>query len=294
VGLVAGIYRPAAQALIADIVEPADRARAYGLQYWALNAGFSGAALLAGVVVAAGGFGLFFVLDAATCLAFGGIVLVGIREPRHVREASLAEAGGDGGWGVPLRDPLLLWLCGLTLASGAIYFQGYTTLPLAMRDDGLGAGAYGAAIAVNGIAIIIIQPLILRRVQALDRGLVLAASSVLVGAGFGALALVSSRAGYALAVLVWTIGEILATAVLPALVASLAPAHLRGRYLGLWGASFGGSFVFAPSLGTAIYANAGPNVLWAGCALLGCLLAFGYLALERAGEGRVAQPAAAT
>ncbi len=207
VGIVGGIYRPAAQALIADVVEPEDQTRAYGLQYWALNAGFSGAALLAGAVVAAGGFGLFFVLDAATCLAFGVIVLVGIREPSHVREASRAAAGGDGGWSVPLHDPLLLYLCGMTLASGAIYFQGYTTLPLAMKDDGLGAGAYGTAIAVNGIAIILIQPFVLRRVQSFDRGLVLACSSLLVGIGFGATALADSLVGYMLTVLVWTVGR---------------------------------------------------------------------------------------
>jgi MFS family permease len=178
--------------------------------------------------------------------------------------------------------------------SGAIYFQGYTTLPLAMKDDGLDAGAYGTAIAVNGIAIIVIQPLVLRRVQSLDRGLVLASSSLLVGIGFGATALADSLVGYALTVLVWTVGEILATAVTPALVASLAPAHLRGRYMGLFGTAFGGSFVFAPTLGTAIYSNLGGTALWVGCALVGCVLALGFLALERAGEGRVADsPAAA-
>ncbi len=46
-GLVVDIYRPASQALLADVVSPQDRPRAYGLLFWAINLGFS-VAMVAG------------------------------------------------------------------------------------------------------------------------------------------------------------------------------------------------------------------------------------------------------
>src|SRR5205814_422895 len=46
--LVQDMYRPAVYAVVADVVPPQDRARAYGLNYWAINLGFSIAPALAG------------------------------------------------------------------------------------------------------------------------------------------------------------------------------------------------------------------------------------------------------
>jgi MFS family permease len=44
VGIVGDIYRPAAQATLADVVAVEDRRRASGLVFWAINLGFSVAA----------------------------------------------------------------------------------------------------------------------------------------------------------------------------------------------------------------------------------------------------------
>ncbi|HEX7601564.1 MAG TPA: MFS transporter, partial [Polyangiaceae bacterium] len=47
-GFTADAYRPASQALVADIVPPEHRMKAFGLQYWAINLGFSFAAVVGG------------------------------------------------------------------------------------------------------------------------------------------------------------------------------------------------------------------------------------------------------
>src|SRR4051812_43766837 len=59
-GFCSDLFRPAQQATIADIVAPADRTRAYGYLYWAVNLGFSGAAMIAGFM-AQRSFTLLFV-----------------------------------------------------------------------------------------------------------------------------------------------------------------------------------------------------------------------------------------
>ena len=48
-------------------------------------------------------------------------------------------------------------------------------------------------------------------------------------------------------------------------MADLAPAHLRGRYNGVFGTSFGAAALIAPILGTITLQHLGEGWLWWGC-----------------------------
>jgi len=67
--------------MVADLVPPRERPRAYGLIFWAVNLGFSIAMVLGGVLAQRGFIWLFWA-DALTCLAFALIVLRAIPETR--------------------------------------------------------------------------------------------------------------------------------------------------------------------------------------------------------------------
>ena len=91
-----------------------------------------------------------------------------------------------------------------------------------------------------------------------------------------------------LAVSVWTIGEILGAGQLGALVAAIAPVHLRGRYMGVFGASFGISSFLAPSLGTQTLERFGEPTLWTGCLVGSVLSGVGLLLVANAAGRRTA------
>src|SRR3954451_21126241 len=80
-GLLGEMYRPAVSAAIADVVPSPDRARAYGILYWAVNIGFAVGSALGGAMSRYGWY-LLFVGDAATTLAYAGIVWLRIPETR--------------------------------------------------------------------------------------------------------------------------------------------------------------------------------------------------------------------
>jgi dipeptide/tripeptide permease len=124
-----------------------------------------------------------------------------------------------------------------------------------------------------------VQPLLLRRLGQIARPVVLAGGSILLGAGFGAMGLTAAALAYALPLLVWTLGEILVSAVGPAVIADLAPPHLRGRYQGLFGLAFGIAFTAGPAGGALLLSAAGPRTLWSAVAAAYALAAAGYLAL---------------
>ncbi|NHC46532.1 MFS transporter [Motilibacter sp. K478] len=276
VGVCADLHRPAASALVADLVAPPDRALAYSLLFWAINLGFSIAGVLAGWL-ATRGYALVFALDAATCAVFALVVWRGV--PADRPGPGTGGAPGAGGYGTALRDPLLVALCALTLLQSTVYMQGYVTLPLAMIEDGLSPRAYGTVIALNGVGIVVLQPLLLRWLARQDRLLVLGGASVVIGVGIGATALADSGAGYAATVLVWTVGEIGTGGAGLAIISELAPTAARGRYQGLFGTMFGAAALTAPLVGTAVFTGLGEPALWGGCLVTGVLVGAGMLAL---------------
>src|SRR3954462_6260107 len=83
-GVTIDMYRPAASALVADLVGPADRARAYGLLFWAINLGFA-VAMVAGATLSRAGFTWLFWADAGTCAVFALLVWRAVPETRPGR-----------------------------------------------------------------------------------------------------------------------------------------------------------------------------------------------------------------
>jgi MFS family permease len=289
-GITADLYRPANSALVADLVRPEDRARAFGLLFWAVNIGFAIAAT-AGGYLAGAGYGLLFAVDAATCAAFAGLIWFGIR--RDTRPAVARRAGPPVGYRSALRDRILVALLGLTLLYATLYDQAYITLPLAIRDAGLPTSTYGAVIAVNGIVIVALQPFASAWLSRFQPAAVLAVSGLVVGLGFGATGLADGPVAFGATVALWTLGEIGMAGLIPALAAELAPPEARGRYQGLFTLSWGASALVAPVVGTAVYAGLAPAVLWTGCLTAGILLAVGHLVLGQAVRRRTALASAA-
>jgi MFS family permease len=274
-GLTIDLYRPAAQALVADLVGPADRTRAYGLLFWAINLGFAVAMVLGGTLSRAG-FSWLFWVDAVTCAVFAVLVWRAVPETRVRR--------GDrepGGFADVLRDRVAVASVLIVFGYAFVYLQAYSTLPLAMRHAGLPPQAYGLAMAVNGIGIVVIQPLTVAWLARRDASRVLAAGMGVVGLGFGLTAFAGSTPVFAATVLVWTVGEVLFAAVSSAIMADLAPAHLRGRYGGLYGTAFSVAALLGP-LGGSWLLGIGTWLPWVTSAVLCALSGAGALALAPA------------
>lgn len=276
-GLCLDLFRPAVQAAVADLVPDADRARAFALQFWAINLGFSIATPLGGFL-ASRGYWLLFVLDALASAGFAVLVLRGVPETRPV-----APAGGAGRLREVLSDRLMLGLVASVIASAVVYLQAFSTLPLVFARDDLGPGSYGAALALNGVLIVLLQPLLLGLLGRRSRAPLLLTAMLLQGAGFGLTAFADDLRGHLLAITVWTLGEILQAGQLGALVASIAPPHLRGRYMGVFGLSFGTAAFLGPLVGTQVLERLGENSLWSG--------AFGLCLAAGVGLVRVSQAA---
>ncbi|MFJ9130959.1 MDR family MFS transporter [Streptomyces sp. NPDC102340] len=280
-GLASNASRPAIQAMMADIVRPEDRVRAFSLNYWAINLGFAVSSVYAGFLVAQS-YTLGFLVEAAMTLACACVVFVKVKESRPTKTVVPgAPSSPVVTMGTVLRDGRFMLMVGLSFLVAVVFTQSSVGLPIVMGENGLTSSDVGLVAGVNGVVIVALQIPLTRYIERRDPGRLLTVSSLLIGYGFALTALAGSLAAYALTVVVWTLGEMINAPTQSGLVARLSPAEGRGRYQGVYTMSWSAAALVAPPAGGWVIDTAGAGWLWAGCAALGTVTAIGYWALMR-------------
>ncbi|GAA2623079.1 MFS transporter [Streptomyces axinellae] len=315
VGMATNGSRPAVQAMMADIVRPEDRVRAFSLNYWAINLGFAVSSTSAGLI-AQYSYHLLFFGEAAMVLVTALLTFWKLSESRP--EAGAGAGGGIEGedghgpgdragprtaeespaavslWTVA-RDTRFMIVVALNLLLASLIQQAFVSLPIAMGQQGLTSTDFGTVIALNGVLIVLLQLPLTRFIEHRDPARLLVVSALLTGYGFGLNAFAHSAAFYALAVVVWTLGEMVNSPTQMGLVVSLSPTHGRGRYQGMYSMSWSVASLGAPLAGGFVIDRFGAATLWAASAVVGTLAALGYgLLLRYLPEEPAAVPPTAT
>lgn len=288
-GLSFELYEPASQALVADLVEGDDgRVAAYGM----LAAGLAAAGVLAGVLATAVGgadLRLLFVADAASCLACAALVRAGLpaavavlggsSDPAAVDRvdagrSSVRRASGADVPRSPWRDPLLLGLLASGTGFAILYLQLDVLLPLTLAARGMEPAGAGLVFALSALVVVIGQPLLRRGpLSRLRPGPAMALGFALLGTGLAGTGWAAGPAGLAAAAVVWSVGDLVLLGRAPALVAALAPAASRARYLSAHGVSWGIAAMVGPVLGTQLLARIGVTATWTALGAGGLALA---------------------
>lgn len=300
--MIGEMYRPATQAMSADLVEPSRRPAAYALLYVAVNLGFAIAPVIGGLLASASFRWLCWV-DALTNGAYAVLLAAMVRETRPGAAADPAAdpAAGGGepphehvGLGAALRaisrDGTMLAFCAGIVLVGLSFMQIASTFPLYLGQLGIGAKQYGRIIAVNGLMITLLQLPFAALVSRWRRDLVMIASGVVLGVGFFLNAFARTPWQFTAVVVVWTLGEMLNAVFAPTIVSELAPPSMRGRYMGVFTMCFSSAAMFGAPLGGLVLARGGGLALWSAVLLLGLgAAAFSALAApgirRRTGKG---------
>lgn len=295
VGMASNGSRPAVAAMMADIVAPEDRVRAFALNYWALNMGFAISSTLAGLL-AQYGYLLLFLGESVLVLACAVVVFVKLPESRPQEGAAESSTTEETGRRVSmmsvLRDGRFMSVVGLNLLLALLFQQAYVSLPVTMGQAGFSSSDFGLVIATNGVLIVLLQIPVTRFIEHRSPAALLIGSALLTGYGFGLTAFAGSVALFAVSVAVWTLGEIINSPTQMGLVVRLSPTHGRGRYQGMYSLSWSVASLAAPLLGGAVIDRYGPATLWSASAVVGTVAALGYgLLLRRMNAEERAQTA---
>ncbi len=275
--LVAEMHRPAASALIADLVPSEQRVTAFALFRLAINVGWA-CGLALGGLLADRSFDYLFIGDAATSAAFGVISLIAL--PHGMRTSRHEERHLHGATRTILADRGFLLFLGSVLIGATIYMQNVSTFPLHVQAAGFSTSVYGTLQALNGVIVVLLELPITSWTGRRSRTHMIALGTVLIGLAFASLIVARSIPALAAMVLIWTLGEIIASPVSSAFVADRSPEHTRGRYQASLGVMFALGAVVGPTIGTLTY-EFSPDVLWIGCGVAGMLAAALALAAGR-------------
>ncbi len=280
IGLGLGPSFPASTALLSSLAEgPSAQARAFGLQFTALNAAIGLGGLTAATVIAVdrpATFQVLYVANAVSCLAYALILPTGPRRPPVDRSAP---AEDPPSYREVLADPVFRRVC---LVSLLFALTGYAAL-----DGGLPAYArvvgdveprvIALLFVVNTAVIVLGQQLVVRLLRGRRRSRALAGAAGLWAVSWALLLLlpVIPDGGRTAVVLafggVFGLGETLMAPCLGPLVNALATDRLRGRYNATSGASFSVAFVVSPAIAAGLIAS-GLGVAWVLLLVSGCAL----------------------
>jgi MFS family permease len=271
-GFIADLYRPAASAMIGDLLPSSDRASGFAGLRMAVNLGWASGTALGGVL-ADWNWRLLFLGDGLTTLAYGALVYFTIPETRPALVPSPVpppvSEGTDGrpvfgrGPTNPLRDGVFLATTFTGLLFTLIFCCNLSVLPLTVTQSaGYPAVVFGLLAAVNGILIAFLEISITARLRAFRRLRLSALGCFLVASGFGMIGLVMHWGWFLVAVVVFTVGEILSSPQQMAFIADWAPPEARGRYLSLYQATWSVGFAVNPAIALPLHAALGERAFW--------------------------------
>jgi MFS family permease len=283
-GFVADLYRPAASAIVSDLLGSHERATGYAALRMAVNLGFALGMALGGLI-ADWWWRLLFIGDGLTTLGYGLVVLFLIPETRPPEtEADVRKPASDPGAESPWRDGVFLTICLGSVIFSMIFFSDMTVLPLTVTGAGYPAVVYGLLVGLNGLLIALFEISIVEALKARRRLRVAALGAVLTGLGFGITGLLLHWSWFLLAIVLATAGEILASPQQMAFVADWAPPRARGRYLGLYQATWSLSLGVNPTLLLPLHAALGEAAFWALAGSLAIPLVAILLVLDRTAD----------
>jgi predicted MFS family arabinose efflux permease len=288
VGAGNGSFWPSQSTLLAGLAPEARRHAAYALQRVSRNLGIGLGGLTGGLIATTSdptSFTILFLIDAATFLGFIA-VLPFVPDP----ELPPADEGArPGRYRDVLRDRLLLGIVALNVAFVSAGYAQMELLPAFAKNEAhVSERGIGVIFLVNTLVIVFAQLPIARALEGRRRMPALALMTVLwatawmiVLVGGVTLEAIAAASVFAVAGLVFGLGECFQGPTQGALVADLAPPRLRGRYMALSTISWEIGFVIGPAIGGFVL-DREPLALWP-LAAGACLLAgLGALALERA------------
>ncbi len=276
-GLGLGPSFPATNALLSGLVtDPGQTARAFGVQFTALNASIGlGGLAAAGIVDVArpATFSVLYIANAVTCLLFAGTVPAAA--PPRVRPVGEVEPS----YREVLADPVFRRVC---LVALLFALTGYAALdagvPAYTRVVGDVSPRVIALLYVSNTALIVGgQLVVVRLLRGRRRSRALAAAAAVWAVSWALLLLLpdvgpSGRVVLVLAFgAVFGVGETLMAPVLSPLVNALATDRLRGRYNALQGATFSVAFVVSPAV-SALLVGSGLGRAWVGALVLGAVV----------------------
>ena len=267
-GLGVALIWPARDALLAGLAGPTARSAVFAARHACLNAGLGLGALAAATVVSItdpATFTAVYLADAASFLAFA-VMVARLRPaaPPASRPAPASEpipaTPQRTGFRDLLRDRALVRVWALTAVLVILGFgqQQSSFAGYATRSGSIGPHGLALAFAANTLTVVAAQLLVLRGLAGHRRTTAVALAAAAWAASWAVVIAgghlgngMAAEAAFAVAMIIFALGECLLAPTLPAIINDLAPPGAAGRYNGVGALAITTGFLLGPACGGA-------------------------------------------
>jgi MFS family permease len=244
---------------------------------------------------AAAGLGLYGVL----IMLFAAETLPGrVQGAGGAAKADLGPSGSRkaerfGGYDQIFRDrPYIRFIAVFTLVQLCAALIWVLMGVYAKHNYGVPENQYGLIPMTNALMVVFFQIAITRVAKRYAPLRVLALGSLFYAIATGMVALATGFWGFWLVIVVMTVGELILVPTSSTYAANMAPADKRGRYMSLYGLTWGVASGIGPVMGGALNDTLGPRSPWIVGCLVGLSSTFAFLALATRARAPAPEPVA--
>lgn len=279
VGLLSNTAGPAQQAMIADLLPEKQHTEGYGVLRVAANLAVTIGPALGGLLAARSYF-LLFALDAITSIITAVIAYFVLPEtkPQRVEGQSVESmAQTISGYAIVLRDSLYMAFIVASILMVIVYTQMNSTLSVYLRDQhSVSNQGFGWILSLNAAIVVLFQFWTTRRLAAIAPLKLMVLGTLFYSLGFALYGVVAAYWLFLVAMIIITVGEMIVSPVAQAIAARMAPQHMRGRYLAMYGFSWAIPTAIGPLAAGLIMDNGDPDWVWYAAGILGLVASAAY------------------
>jgi predicted MFS family arabinose efflux permease len=274
-------FRPANSTAVAFYSSEANRTRSYSLNRLSVNLGWAIGSAVGGVL-AKYNYHLLFWVDGCTNLLAAGLMFFFVKPVNYkpVRHKKQDQFRGESAW----KDRTYLWFILLATLFGTCFFQLFTNLSVFYKLRlHFSEPFIGSLMAVNGLIIVLIEMVIVYRLEGRRRSTVyITFGTFLLAMAYCLLSVltVTHIIAFALIVIV-TFAEMMAMPFMNSYWIARSKPHNRGQYAALYTMAWSAAQTFGPMTGAQVAEHGGFNTLWICVAVLGFITTFGFHRLHR-------------
>jgi len=281
-GSVQPLYRVGADAMMADLIPSEQRMDAYSLLRTSSNIGVALGPAIGGFI-ASSSYTIAFLLAAAGLITYSLLVTFLANETLPRRDGALSRTPERlGGYNRVLKDrKFVVFSFNYTLTQICAALIWVLLGVYAYQNFHVTESQYGFIPTTNALMVVFFQLIVTRISKRYPPLRALAVGTLFYALGVGSVAFGQGFWGFWLSMVIVTIGELITTPTATTLAANLAPADMRGRYMSIYGLTWGAAVGIGPVLGGLLSDNFGPITIWYGGLVIGLISVLGFILIAR-------------
>ncbi len=282
-GFFGPLFRVGTNTMVADLIPKEKQIDAYSLIRISSNVGFAFGPAVGGFI-AASSFNLSLNISASFLIVMTFFTAVLLKETLpgqgHIYASTVDKTGA--GYGKILKNKsFVLFLGGDTLVKMSMIMMFVLLSVYSKENFGIPESQYGLLMTVNASIGGLLQFPATMITRKYTPSLMLALGAVFYAIGLGSVAFGDSFFDFMISMVILSIGEIILMPTAMTLVAKIAPADMRGRYMGLYSLTMGAAKGVGPVFGGLLNDNISPAAIWYGGFGLAMMSMFVFLMLHR-------------